>query len=65
MAQTPEWVIAGVLFADALEALGVRYMFAGGVASIIHGENRVSVQTGQGRGSTLKPSKRRNAYKRA
>jgi hypothetical protein len=43
MAQAPEWVIAGVLVADALEALGVRYVFAGGVASIIHGEIRTTL----------------------
>jgi hypothetical protein len=43
MAQAPEWVIAGLLVAEALETLGVPYAFAGGVASIIHGEIRTTL----------------------
>ncbi len=42
MAQAPEWVIAGVLVAETLERLGVPYIFAGSVASIIHGEIRTT-----------------------
>jgi hypothetical protein len=43
MGTTPEWLAATLRVAEALDNLGVPYAIAGGVASIIHGELRTTL----------------------